>query len=81
MYNDMSEVPTFFYFLPLWAFLFGYYAVTKSRMDEQGDREPATTLNEILVALGKRIDELEAGKSAQGSVNKRGENFVMDLAF
>jgi len=23
----MTEVPTFFYFLPLWAFLFGYYAV------------------------------------------------------
>jgi len=21
MYNDMSEVPTFFYFLPLWAFM------------------------------------------------------------
>ena len=26
-FADMTEVPTFFYFLPLWAFLFGYYAV------------------------------------------------------
>ena len=34
MYNDMSEVPTFFFFLPLWAFLFGYYAVTKDYMLE-----------------------------------------------
>ena len=81
MYNDMSEVPTFFYFLPLWAFLCSYSAVTKSRLEDDGEGNKATTVNEILLAFGKRLEKLEAGKGIQGGVTKREKNFVMDLAF
>lgn len=81
MYNDMSEVPTFFYFLPLWAFLFSYYAVTKSRLEEDGEGNQATTVNEILLAFRKRIEELEAGKASQGGVTNREKNFAINLSF
>ena len=81
MYNDMSEVPTFFYFLPLWAFLFSYYAVTKSRLEDDREGNQATTVNEILLAFGKRIEKLEAGKGSQSGKTRKEKNFVMDLAF
>tara|TARA_B100000900_G_C20450040_1_gene662748 strand:+ start:294 stop:527 length:234 start_codon:yes stop_codon:yes gene_type:complete len=77
----MSEVPTFFYFLPLWAFLFGYYAVTKSRLEEDGEGNQATTVNEILAAFSKRIEKLESAKGSQRGVTEKEKTFVMDLAF
>ena len=80
MYNDMAEVPTFFYFLPLWAFLFGYYAVTKSQLEEQNENGAPTTLNEILAGLQSRVDKLEKKGAVTGNPIKE-DNIIMNLAF
>ena len=65
--KDMSEVPTFFFFVPIWAFLFGYYAVTRSQLKQSGSENQGATLSEILYKMQQRLGALEATSSVHPS--------------
>ena len=41
MYTDMYTVPRFFYFLPLYAFLFGFFAVNSGKSELRDDDKKA----------------------------------------
>ena len=56
MYSDMSEVPTFFYFLPLWAFLFGYYSVAQDYIHQ--DKNVQKTKRHHIAAKAVTIENL-----------------------
>ena len=56
MYSDMSEVPTFFYFLALWAFLFGYYSVTQDYIHQE--RNTQAVQKHQIAAKAVRIENL-----------------------
>ena len=57
MYNDLYTIPTFFYFLPLYAFLFGYFAVNSSKVQKRtsDDTRQAFDATDVL----RRLDNLE----------------------
>jgi hypothetical protein len=60
LFADMSEVPTFFFFVPLWAFLFGYYAVTRSRSQDPQSSDSGATISEIIQRIQQRLGALES---------------------
>lgn len=66
-FADMSEVPTFFFFVPLWAFLFGYYAVTRSQSQESRSGDGGATINEIIQRIQQRLEALESTPAARTS--------------
>ena len=57
MYTDMFEVPTFFYFLPLYAFLFGYFSVNSSRVQEGTHPEAKDEFNKLDIL--RRLNRLD----------------------
>ena len=71
----MYTVPRFFYFLPLYAFLFGYFAVNagKAQKSPEGTQQVQFDALDVL----KRLNRLERGAKADqdSAVVIRGLNY------
>ena len=68
LYEDLFLVPTFLYFLPVWAFLFGFLSVNLSKQKNLAkEGEGAVSLIGTIKSLEDRLVTLEGTRQGAGT--------------